>query len=168
MDGILEKSDLSLLEAVGVDLLVGTAFAAAIALFAYVIGRREHPTRLGLFMLFFLGVWYMGHGIILRLADLDQDFILKLMEKSIAAAFWAVTACTLNEIIRQIVWYGILASKTGTRAPHIIRTATSVLIYMTSLIVFLYYVFDLPVTGLVASSGVVAFVLGYAAQSTLG
>lgn len=165
----MTTTDLSIIDSIGLGLMIALSFALAIMFTSYVIGRRAHPIRLGVVQSSFFALWYLGNDLLLRIVPFEvADTDILLGEQIAASLFWMSLAWTIDIFIRQVFWYGILASKDGTRAPHIIRNATTVALYLTALIVILYYVLGLPVTGLVASSGMVAFIFGYAAQSTLG
>jgi len=54
------------------------------------------------------------------------------------------------------------------REGKLIQDVLAGLVYLAAIFAIISYVFDLPITGLLATSGVIAIVLGLALQSTLG
>ena len=77
-------------------------------------------------------------------------------------AWWLWAAWFLVALIRSVVVF--------KRRPHegkLIQDLLSALIYLAAVFAIIAYVFDLPVQGLLATSGAIAIVLGLALQSTL-
>jgi small-conductance mechanosensitive channel/CRP-like cAMP-binding protein len=78
-------------------------------------------------------------------------------------AWWLWTAWFLVGFIRAFI---IVEQR-----PHegrLVQDLLAGLVYLTALFAILTYVLDLPVQGLLATSGVIAIILGLALQSTLG
>jgi len=76
-------------------------------------------------------------------------------------AWWLWAAWCLVALIRSVVVF--------ERRPHegkLIQDLLSALIYLAATFAIIAYVFDLPVQGLLATSGAIAIVLGLALQST--
>ena len=77
-------------------------------------------------------------------------------------AWWFWAASFLVALIRSIVLF-----EHRRHEGKLIQDLLSALIYLAAAFAVIAYVFDLPVQGLLATSGVIAIVLGLALQSTL-
>jgi len=77
-------------------------------------------------------------------------------------AWWLWAAWFLVGLIRSIVVF-----ERQPREGKLVQDLLSALIYLAAAFAIIAYVFDLPVQGLLATSGAVAIVLGLALQSTL-
>ncbi len=87
-----------------------------------------------------------------------HDFIVGILK----IAWWFWVAWFLVALIRSIVVF-----EHRRHEGKLIQDLLSALIYLAAAFAVITYVFDLPVQGLLATSGVIAIVLGLALQSTL-
>src|SRR5947209_8110796 len=78
-------------------------------------------------------------------------------------AWWFWTAWFLVGVLRAFVVF-----QRSPREAKLLQDLLAGLIYLTAVFAIITYVFDLPIQGLLATSGVVAIILGLALQSTLG
>ncbi len=78
-------------------------------------------------------------------------------------AWWAWTAWLLVGVLRAFVVF-----QRSPREAKLLQDLLAGLIYLAAVFAIITYVFDLPIKGLLATSGVVAIILGLALQSTLG
>src|SRR5215471_5633465 len=78
-------------------------------------------------------------------------------------AWWLWTAWFLVSVLRAFV---IVEHR--PREGKLLQDLLASLIYLAAVFAIIAYVFDLPIQGLLATSGVVAIILGLALQSTLG
>jgi small-conductance mechanosensitive channel len=76
-------------------------------------------------------------------------------------------AFLFNKSLNWFIWHDKLAWDGKLSVPRLLWKIASVLIYLTAGMIILWFVFDQPITAVVAISGVVALVLGYSAQSIL-
>ncbi|PID73918.1 MAG: hypothetical protein CSB33_01365 [Desulfobacterales bacterium] len=77
--------------------------------------------------------------------------------------WWLIPAYLLNLSIRRFIW-NPLEEQTGRRIPHIIRNAVAIFIYTIAFFGIIAFVFDQRLTSLLATSGVIAMILGLAIQ----
>jgi len=77
-------------------------------------------------------------------------------------AWWFWAAWFLVALIRTVVVF-----ERRPREGKLVQDLVSALVYLAAAFAIVAYVFDLPVQGLLATSGVIAIVLGLALQSTL-
>jgi small-conductance mechanosensitive channel/CRP-like cAMP-binding protein len=77
-------------------------------------------------------------------------------------AWWLWAAWFLVALVRAVVIF-----EGRPRDGRLVQDILSALIYLTAAFAIIAYVFDLPIQGLLATSGVIAIVLGLALQSSL-
>jgi small-conductance mechanosensitive channel/CRP-like cAMP-binding protein len=78
-------------------------------------------------------------------------------------AWWVLAAWFLVGVLRAVVVF-----QRSPRETKLLQDLFAGLIYLVAVFAIVAYVFDLPIQGLLATSGVVAIILGLALQSTLG
>src|SRR5271165_5888440 len=78
-------------------------------------------------------------------------------------AWWLWTAWFLVGMLRAVVVF-----QRSPREGKLLQDLLAGLIYLAAIFAIVAYVFDLPIQGLLATSGAVAIILGLALQSTLG
>jgi small-conductance mechanosensitive channel/CRP-like cAMP-binding protein len=85
-----------------------------------------------------------------------------VVHRALAIAWWLWAAWFLVGVVRAFI--------ITERRPHegkLIQDLLAGLIYISAFLAVIAYVFDLPIRGLLATSGVIAIILGLALQSTL-
>jgi small-conductance mechanosensitive channel/CRP-like cAMP-binding protein len=88
---------------------------------------------------------------------------LDIVHGALKVAWWFWTAWFLVGFLRAFI---IVEHR--PREGKLLQDLLAGLIYLVALFAVIAYVFDLPIQGLLATSGVVAIILGLALQSTLG
>jgi len=78
-------------------------------------------------------------------------------------AWWLLAAWFIVAVLR-----AVLDFRSSPREAKLVQDLLAGLIYLAAVFAIISYVFDLPIQGLLATSGVVAIILGLALQSTLG
>jgi small-conductance mechanosensitive channel/CRP-like cAMP-binding protein len=128
---------------------------------------RRHPTGRAIVRVVFL--------VLLTLALLRADIVpyqpLQLtgspfsdaVHAVLKIAWWLWTAWFLVGVLRAVVVF-----QSRPREGKLLQDLFAGLIYLAAVFAIIAYVFDLPVQGLLATSGAVAIILGLALQSTLG
>jgi small-conductance mechanosensitive channel/CRP-like cAMP-binding protein len=76
-------------------------------------------------------------------------------------------AAMLIRLLHVAVWEGAIQRRTGTRAPRLLTDLVDGLIVVSALVVIIAFVFEKPVTGLIATSGVAVAVIGFALKSMI-
>ncbi|ETR72004.1 MAG: MscS mechanosensitive ion channel [Candidatus Magnetoglobus multicellularis str. Araruama] len=77
--------------------------------------------------------------------------------------WWLVPASFINLAIKRFIWIP-LENKTGRRIPKIVTNSVIFLIYLMTFFGIVAYVFDQKLTSLLATSGVLAMIIGLAIQ----
>lgn len=93
--------------------------------------------------------------------------IMSAAQKAVLSGGLFAVAFLINGLIRDIFWNGILSHHGTRKVPLLITEGVALTIYSVVILCIMHFVFDQPVTGLLATSGVAALVVGFAAQSTL-
>jgi small-conductance mechanosensitive channel len=78
-------------------------------------------------------------------------------------AWWVWAAWFLVGLVRAVIVF-----QRSPREAKLVQDLLAGVIYLAALFAIVAYVFDLPIQGLLATSGVAAIILGLALQSTLG
>jgi len=94
--------------------------------------------------------------------DASGDTLHAVIAGTLKIAWWLWAAWFLVAVVRIVV-----VIERRPRDGKLAQDLISVLIYLAAVFAIIAYVFDLPIRGLLATSGVIAIVLGLALQSTL-
>ncbi|MBL4720225.1 MAG: mechanosensitive ion channel family protein, partial [Alphaproteobacteria bacterium] len=98
--------------------------------------------------------------------DIPRDEPATIIAKQIVSVLWWMALAALSIRAADLfIWRGVLRSQ---QVPKLLKDVVGALFYLIALFAIVALVFDQPVTGLLATSGVVAVVLGFALQNTLG
>ena len=88
--------------------------------------------------------------------------------KVIITIWWLTFCFTLIHFLDYFIWNGILVRNGTPVVPKILTDMVAGVIYFGTLMAILKFGFGKSVTGLLATSGVLAIILGYSAQNTFG
>lgn len=136
-----------------------------------VIGPFHHLRKIlfGIALLFLLTAVLSGHESAIRLAlnHQDAETAILMVARTTGTIWWLVAAWLLTTILEMIIRRTIFPSTGLPRARKLFSDLFSALIYLMAVFCIATFVFGQPLTGLIATSGVLAIVLGLALQSTL-
>jgi len=90
-------------------------------------------------------------------------YYLDAISKIFDSLWWIVPAFYLNSFIKYLVWQPI-EHTTRQKIPNIIRRFASFMIFTLTILGILAFVFDQKITSLLATSGVIAMIIGLAIQ----
>ncbi|HEX4572249.1 MAG TPA: hypothetical protein VH184_17585, partial [Dongiaceae bacterium] len=128
---------------------------------------RNHPayrniTR-GLF--FLLVTIALLHGQIVPYQPIHPttSSLRNTIQVMLEIAWWVYGAWLLVGVVRSV-----LVFKQRPREGKLLQDILAGLIYLAAIFAIIAYVFDLPIQGLLATSGAIAIILGLALQSSLG
>jgi small-conductance mechanosensitive channel len=128
---------------------------------------RNHPAGLAILRVIFLVLLTAAllHAKIIPYEPLESSGVplLDIVHAVLKIAWWLWAAWFLVGLSH--------ATFRLERHPHdgkLLRDLISGFIYIAATLAIITYVFDLPIKGLLATSGVIAIILGLALQSTLG
>jgi potassium efflux system protein len=97
------------------------------------------------------------------LKDLTGSYQQARVSRAFAMLWWLVPAFLINLAIDRFLW-GAIEARSGHPAPSILRYFIAFLIYVFAIFGVIAFVYDYKLTGLLATSGVLAMILGLAVQ----
>jgi small-conductance mechanosensitive channel/CRP-like cAMP-binding protein len=155
------------LDLLGFVLLFVSGSAAFLTLVTWRSRKSRHPLALGVSLVaFFLTAHLMLEGLIELMPGLSRRGE-EILGQALATLAWLSLAFTINAALKRFVWYGALQRDGRPTVPDILIDLAGLGVYAAALLVVAAAVFERDVTAIAATSGVVAFVIGYSAQSTL-
>jgi branched-chain amino acid transport system substrate-binding protein len=102
--------------------------------------------------------------LLLTLKEVYNDLFYFEIIKNIYDIFWWVTpAIFVNLAIKRFIWIP-LEEKTGRKIPKIVTNSVVFMVYLLTSFGIIAYVFDQKLTSLLATSGVLAMIIGLAIQ----
>ncbi|OQY26397.1 MAG: hypothetical protein B6244_13700 [Candidatus Cloacimonetes bacterium 4572_55] len=90
-------------------------------------------------------------------------FSLEIIIRIFDILWWLIPASLLSLIMERFLWASI-ERKTGQQIPNILRHAVTFMIYLLAVSGIVAFVFDQKITSLLATSGMVAMIIGLAIQ----
>ena len=153
--------------------LLGISTIVAIFLSLSVRGRvirplpnlRPHDKTVWIFQIVFAIVWLLSAESYLlhQLSHALNQTYFEAVVLSFDVLWWLVTAHFLSTGLERFLWEPI-EERSGRDIPHIVRNLVTLMIYMMALFAIVAFVFDQRLTSLLATSGVIAMIVGLAVQ----
>jgi len=150
--------------------LLITAITAAIFIAVLIVwskDRGKNRVNLGLSGVVFLSFLHNSLPELFLMIGSVTEPAQSNISNFIATVWWLALAFLLNKSLNRFIWHGRLAWDGEPAVPRLLREIAAVLIYLTAAMIILRFVYNQPITAVAATSGVVALVMGYSAQSTL-
>ena len=126
---------------------------------------NQYP-RLSWLSQLFLGYMLLifSEPMLLALEEIYNDMLYFKIIKNVYDIFWwIVPAIFINMAIKRFVWIP-LEEKTNRKIPEIVTNSVVFLVYVLTFFGIIAYVFNQKLTSLLATSGVVAMIIGLAIQ----
>ncbi|WP_449430595.1 mechanosensitive ion channel domain-containing protein [Pseudomonas putida] len=145
-------------------LLLGTCLILLNLLLWQLISAQHRAWRIGArLVIFLLFSWVLlAAGMSpLQPPPWADDVSRNLMATVLAIAWWLFAARTVTVV------FGLLLVARGSHGGRLLQDVLGALIFLAAVVAAAGYVLQLPVKGLLATSGVMAIVIGLALQSTL-
>ncbi len=98
---------------------------------------------------------------------IENPKILFYFTTALKVFWWFSLNYFVNQVIEFWVWNRLMVKK-GIIISRILRDLISIIIMIFTIASIIYFVFDRSVLGIFTASGVMAIILGYSAQATLG
>ena len=95
-----------------------------------------------------------------------DPFYSQLVEQLFDILWWLISAVIINQAIKRFIWRP-LEKKTNRIIPNVVINSASFFVYLMTSFGILAYVFDQKLTSLLATSGVLAMIIGLAIQSNI-
>lgn len=147
-----------------VNSLLAVSFAMVLLLPLLIRTRTFNPYRRVIWVL------QLGFAFLLLLSaeyflinQLGETYYLEPILLGVQMFWWMIPAFLLNIGVHRFIW-DPLEERTGRTIPQIIRNAVAIIIYVIAFFGIVAFVFDQRLTSLLATSGVIAMILGLAIQ----
>jgi len=105
----------------------------------------------------------LSHSIknydLIRNLTFDPTFVINIFD----VLWWLIPAFLLNLASEKFIWTP-LEEKSGRQIPNIVRLFLSFLIYFMAIVGIVAFVYDQHITSILATSGVIAMIIGLAIQ----
>lgn len=88
-------------------------------------------------------------------------------ETAVATAFWIFLAVSINDLLRIFVWNGVMRRRRGIPAPKLLTQLVGLALWVTTAVILLAVVYDVPVTGFLTTSGIIIAVIGFALRNLI-
>jgi len=125
--------------------------------------KRRAGVRLGIFYQLFCIAVAVFVPLVVRFEEVN--FLLLQVLGSAVAMLGAVF---LLALIRRFFWEYYLEQRRRVPAPKFMRDVLALLVFALALLLVLTFIFEIKIPGLLAGSGILAVVLGFAMQDMLG
>ncbi len=112
---------------------------------------------------FFFAFFLLMSGEYFIINHLGATYYLEPVMLVINILWWFIPAYFLSKGARKFIW-DPLEEKTGRKVPHVVKNALGIIIYVLAFFGVVAFVFNHPLTSLLASTGVAAMILGLALQ----
>lgn len=98
-----------------------------------------------------------------RLIEKEMIPMIRLVISTYDLLWWIVPAISVTQAIERFIWIPI-ETRTDHKIPTVVRRFLNFLIYLLTLFGIVAFVYDQKITSLLATSGVVAMIIGLAIQ----
>jgi len=109
----------------------------------------------------------MWDGLIAEVSGSLIDQSANVLKKVLLTGIWLALAWLVVRLLDVVVWNGIVARRLGGKVPRLLKDVVGTIVFLIAISGVLGIVFQLDVTGLWATSGVVGLVIGFALQSMI-
>ncbi len=120
----------------------------------------------GIFILF-AGFTLWNRDLLLQFGSEALSQSQKVIAYGIQVGIWLSAAHFLNRLILVFVWDGLVARTIGAPIPRLIKDISSIVLYVIAVTGIMGVVFNQPVTGFWATSGVVGIIVGFALRNII-
>ncbi|MGH1461856.1 MAG: mechanosensitive ion channel domain-containing protein [Neptuniibacter sp.] len=153
------------LEVLGLLAVLSSISIIFIQLLKWLFGKRDNQVKIGAQLLLSFSVIYIAAEYSLGLLELSE---YGLEFKQVAALFWWLSlAFIIDSGTRKFVWQGLMADHGVSHVPKLVRDLISLLTYAAAIMIVMHFVYDEPIGAVLATSGGIAFIIGFAGQKTL-
>jgi len=152
--------------------VVFLVFSAVMTLLLILVSSKDNQVNRLKYILFFQAIFAVMLLISTEIVVIHwmREHIHSVSIETFITAFnvlwWLIPAILLHIAVERFFWLP-LEKKTGRTVPNLMRFLTALLIYLLALFGIIGFVFERPITSLLATSGVVAMIVGLAVQMNL-
>jgi potassium efflux system protein len=153
---------------VGGFLILTAVITVLMILFSYYCRKIHRLKTLWLFQIVFalLLLILTERFAIQWIIEHPQLIPIEIIITAFNVLWWIIPAILLHMTVERFLWLP-LEDKTGRTVPNLMRFLTALVIYLLALFGIIGFVFERPLTSLLATSGVAAMIIGLAVQMNL-
>lgn len=152
-------------QVLGLLVILAGATVVFVHVITWIAGKKHSQIRIGLELLILLTAVYLFGTLALDFLGLRN--LEETVSRVVAFLWWISLAFLVDALVKRYLWFGLLAHRGESHVPKILRDGASLLVYATAVMVVMHFVYDEPITAVLATSGAAAFIVGFSAQSTL-
>jgi len=151
-------------------------FTAIITLLLFMLSYAKRYLRylwfvqaiFAVLLLVFLEIFldHIGEKTYVKYVYTDIETLRTFVLTTFGILWWLIPAILLDMAVRRFLWMS-LEEKTGRSVPGLMRFLISFIIYCLALFGVIAFVFEQPITSLLATSGLLAGVIGLSIKSNL-
>jgi small-conductance mechanosensitive channel len=130
----------------------------------YLTGRLWIPLSV---FLFFLVSIFSNEELLERFLGNASMIVHQVVLYGTQIGLWMSSAFLFQRMVTVFVWDGLISGISGRPVPRLPKDVTALIIFGVAVIGVLATVFDQPVTGIWATSGVVSIVIGVALRNVI-
>jgi len=153
------------IQVLGLLVILAGATVVFVHVITWIVGKKHSQIRIGLELLILLSAVYLFGALALDFLGLRS--VEDIAARIIAFLWWISLAFLIDALMKRYLWFGLLAHRGESHVPKILRDGASLIVYATAVMIVMHFVYDEPITAVLATSGAAAFIVGFAAQSTL-
>ena len=121
-------------------------------------------TSLGTPLVAFLLVLFVNAHALALIEDANNGL---LAARAVGVVLWLSGSWLLSRALITLVLNPLIRSRTGAPAPRILSNCVSATLFVVSIFMIIRFVFERPVGGLVATSGIVTVIIGFAIRDMI-
>jgi small-conductance mechanosensitive channel/CRP-like cAMP-binding protein len=152
-------------QVLGLLVILAGATVVFVHVITWIAGKKHSQIRIGLELLILLTAVHLFGTLALDFLGLRN--LEETVSRVVAFLWWISLAFLVDALVKRYLWFGLLAHRGESHVPKILRDGASLLVYATAVMVVMHFVYDEPITAVLATSGAAAFIVGFSAQSTL-
>lgn len=118
-------------------------------------------------LIFFAGVAFINRDFLFQFSAEAITQSQKILRYIIQVAIWISAAHFINRFVNVVIWDGIVKNAVGAAVPRLLKDVLTIFLYIVAITGIASFVFDQPVTGFWATSGVASIVLGMALKNMI-
>jgi small-conductance mechanosensitive channel/CRP-like cAMP-binding protein len=154
-----------LIQVLGLLVILVGATMVFVHIISWIFGNRHSQVRIGLELVLFFSIVYALRNPVLEFTSFHA--LADDVTKGIAFLWFISIAFFLDALLKRYVWHGVLFHRGESHVPKLLRDGASLVIYAIAIAIVMHFVYEEPITAILATSGAAAFIVGFSAQSTL-
>lgn len=167
---LIKKDEFSFLNMIPVNIMEKLLVLSSIIIVLLTILIRGQKFRRSTKLLWILRVLsaflmlFASEAVLIEwLAEQTSTSMLEVIIKLFNGLWWVILAVLINRAAESFIWTP-LEERTGRLIPNIVRRFVSFLVYLMAFFAIIAFVYERALTSLLATSGVIAMIIGLAIQ----